>query len=868
MYQTLRDPNQSISKQLSYEVINSRMANHQATWPEAIWNEDAFQKYLNPFLTAGRNYLAMLQGDKKSQRDWWLFNRFRYLDSKYQTGDSKTNAIYVRSYAKGSVTITPYSHIYPTIQWGGNASSSKYISTCRGERNKSYTFECPVDGTINDLETYIYSADRIASIEGLPSLNIGNADFSYATKLQSLILGSDTAQNTHLKTLEVGNNKLLTLLNVRNCAALNTAVNLSECTSLETILAKGSKLPSVSLPNGGHLKTLELPAVASLTIQNQKNIETFSLESQDNLTSLFLENITNLPIENLINNSSKLANVRLINVEWQATSEQTLKSTLAKLQECKDILSNEKASVSGKVYISAISDDLLEKLNDAFPELVVVVNGVSKFFIRFINYDGTLLAKYIISEEETINDPIEGGLIESTPVHENTEDSHYTFSGWSENFPLAAKNKSYTIVARFSGEYRVRFYGYAEKQEDAIEYGEETQQWVKHGEDAFDPVERRVISAPVKPDNEQYKYMFIGWNNGAGKTLNNVTEPLKLYPIFSATKRSYRVRYICDDTPDTPLQDEIVEYGSVCSYKGELSDIKRVINGEESPYYTCFGWSPDPTKPITGTTDFHAQFIFNSETGEIQDSWATIAKNCKEGNLSNYSYGARKTIEYNVITTTSSGLTVTQNHKVIAEIVGKNHDTLTSPSSDYNNGATTAGLTFMLYGLEDYNYVMNLTQKGLKENGEPQGFNGLGWQGSDLRKTLTDVIFNALGSDLQNNIKAVNKISNAGAPNNNDLVTTSDKLWVPSATELGAINIFPVGQGTVYPMFPTDSSRVKTKLWLSDGVNKPTQLKSEPYWTRSTGVTQHPWAYIDGNGYAAATMSSSSYIGLCWGFCI
>lgn len=69
-------------------------------------------------------------------------------------------------------------------------------------------------------------------------------------------------------------------------------------------------------------------------------------------------------------------------------------------------------------------------------------------------------------------------------------------------------------------------------------------------------------------------------------------------------------------------------------------------------------------------------------------------------------------------------------------------------------------------------------------------------------------------------------------------------------------------------MFPTDSSRVKTKLWLSDGVNKPTQLKSEPYWTRSTGVTQHPWAYIDGNGYAAATMSSSSYIGLCWGFCI
>ena len=49
----------------SYEVIRDKMNNHQEVWPEALWNEDAFTKYLQPYLLNGEEYLAMLQGDKK-----------------------------------------------------------------------------------------------------------------------------------------------------------------------------------------------------------------------------------------------------------------------------------------------------------------------------------------------------------------------------------------------------------------------------------------------------------------------------------------------------------------------------------------------------------------------------------------------------------------------------------------------------------------------------------------------------------------------------------------------------------------------------------------------------------------------------------
>lgn len=118
-------------KELSYEVIRDKMNNHQEVWPEALWNEDAFTKYLQPYLLNGEEYLAMLQGDKKSQRDWWLFNGFRYRDSKYMCGDAKQNHITLRCYRVGNITITPYSHIYPWVKYG---SAEVHM---RGERNKT-----------------------------------------------------------------------------------------------------------------------------------------------------------------------------------------------------------------------------------------------------------------------------------------------------------------------------------------------------------------------------------------------------------------------------------------------------------------------------------------------------------------------------------------------------------------------------------------------------------------------------------------------------------------------------------------------------------------------------------------------------------
>ena len=92
MYKELRS-----TGALSYDKVEAAFRNHQRFWPAAIYNEDAWFKYLAPLVEKGNaSYLSMLLGSKEAQRRWWLYNRFRYIDSKYNAGDALTDVITVR----------------------------------------------------------------------------------------------------------------------------------------------------------------------------------------------------------------------------------------------------------------------------------------------------------------------------------------------------------------------------------------------------------------------------------------------------------------------------------------------------------------------------------------------------------------------------------------------------------------------------------------------------------------------------------------------------------------------------------------------------------------------------------------------------
>ena len=425
MYQTLRS-----TGVISYDKIEKAFEEHQAKWPEAIFNEDAWFKYLAPLEEKGSAaYLAMLLGSKAEQRKWWLYNRFRYIDSKYNAGDSLTDVITLRGYAKSDITITPYADVYATVKYGS------YLVQTRAARNKSYVMECPLDN-VNDTEIYIYSASQLADVGDLSALRVGYAEFVYATKLQQLILGNPSQYytNGNLQTLYLGKNKLLKKLDVRNCTGLGTGdqktVDLSGCTGIEEVYFDGTKITGVTLPNGGVLRVLHLPStITSLIIRNQNALTDFTCPSLSSISTLWLENVgSTVDTKAILESLGTGARVRLFGFRWELEQASEISDMFDILDDMRGIDQNgdntPTAQVYGTIYVPNITGDILAHAKERYPDIAITYDHVSAT-ITYVDNDGVVLGS------ETI---LDGADPTMTPAMGDKVDGryYYTFLGWGK----------------------------------------------------------------------------------------------------------------------------------------------------------------------------------------------------------------------------------------------------------------------------------------------------------------------------------------------------------------------------------------------------------------------------------------------------
>ena len=476
----------------SYEEIEKRFEEHQNVWGEAVFNEDAKFKYIDPLVNEGDNsYLPMLQGSKAEQRKWWLYNRFRYLDSKYNAGDAQEDYIMLRSYAVADIEVTPYADIYAT------AAFDSALVQKRALRGQTYTLENPLSGG-RDAVIAIYSASQLSSIGDLSGLKAGMADFSKAVKLSSLKVGSNAEgyDNPNLTNLTIGNLVLLRTLDVRNCSALTQAVDVSGCTNIENVYFDGTATTGVTLPNGGSLKVLHLPStVTNLTILNQRQITDFVLPSYSNISTLRIENTPIVDTLAAINAIQANSRVRLVGIDWTFDTPSEIFAIMDKLDTFRGLDENggnlDKAVVSGVMHVGSITVDELDEIATRYPNITIDYNTI-KTYARFYNGE-TLVSETLYEEGETIVAP-------ETPAKESTAQYDYTFSGWStdgENVVEigVAGNESVNYYALYTAElkyYTVRFMdGATVLQSSQVAYGE----------------------TPVYSDGEPEKtdYMFLGW---------------------------------------------------------------------------------------------------------------------------------------------------------------------------------------------------------------------------------------------------------------------------------------------------------------------------------------------------------------------
>ena len=911
MYQSIRAQAGTTNGTMpfSFETLSEKMNNHQSTWPEVIWNIDQRIKYLQPFYE-GTNHLAMAQGDKRAQRLFWLYNAFKYRDSKYSAGDALTNAILFRLYGPGTFNIKPFSNIYARVKFG-NALDIKQ----RALRNEIAKISTEGISSIYDLETYIYSADRISSLGDLSNFKIGLCNFAYATKLEEILLGREEQgySNEYLKNLTLGASTVLREINISNCVNLTTDIDASLCPCLESFKAKGSNISNVSFARGARLKTCRIPAsMTSISLldlhyladkRTDENGELIGLDIEKengyyNLFKIRIENSNQVPFYDLVMNSPGLVYLRLTDVEW-TTSLSTLQTFYNKIKDLKGLDVNgseekdKRAVFSGKVYLpnDNVSDDFVKEMNRVFPQLIIVAKGISKFVMTYVDFENNIenpLYQYVADENSIPLDPtkpeidVDGSILarlNEKPAEDKRGDGEidtkYEFAKWSN---LPEKVTSSIIITPYYKEiYLVKFFN-----TNKIDLFSETQ-WVYQQESAQDPVTKLGLAPPVKDFSAQFNYTFKSWD----KSLENINGPISFYPTFTEKINNYLVHFYTN--LNEPLSEQIISYGEYANDISQTQEVYYYIGANPnrpSNLHSFKNWETNtsgiqglritPSQYQTEPIKFVATFIFNGNINNVP--WSEIAESAHAGTVDDFSIGSTKDIYVN-----KDG----KNYTVTMELVDINFDDLAVSDPEYNAGANKAAYTFLAKSIP-WESKINNSEKDFTDPETGEQYSGPtagGWYNSDLRQwsngTFLNLLNNENNEDLVRSIKEVKKIGDRGmaTPWTDDfvhkLLISNDKIWVPSTTELGTSE-----DATTYNLSDQQSSKYtedefgnKTYLpyeWFSNNETRIKELNGSAakYFTRTHNEKlTHRFLIITETGEVSNEIATSS-LGYIFGFCI
>lgn len=456
--------------------------NAQSQFPEEIWRLDTERKYLRTYLgtsidnsivpkegaVAERFLVNMLNGRKKYHRRMFERNQELYMATKYFGNTATQNQIMMRfnnpsnKETDFTLYLTPYSDMYIGVKFG-NFTPTNF----RAKAGKQYTVPYTLDAA--DI-TLIYGASFIQEIGDLSKCYVGDNDFSKASRLRSLSIGSSEEgySNGFMTTIGLGSNKLLEYLDIRNITGLNSAVDLSNCNNLRELYAQGSGATGVIFSNGGKLEKAYLPSISSLTVKNLNNLEVFDVESYDNLLSLIVENTPFLNTYDIVNSADKLNILRLVGMDWNEDYQINDTSILDRLLTLRGIGNDGYETaislLNGYVFCAVMREKKLELYKDTWKNLEIKYNTlIEQVAVTFENENGDVLDVQYVDKGGSAVDPItRADNPIATPTLPSTVSTEYVFNGWVGDFnnifeprtiraTYSETTRSYTIVYKSKG---------------------------------------------------------------------------------------------------------------------------------------------------------------------------------------------------------------------------------------------------------------------------------------------------------------------------------------------------------------------------------------------------------------------------------
>ena len=641
------------------EAYLAECRRHQNRIPERCWISDYFRKYIRPRrLGLDENtFLNRLEGGKKThQRAQYENYQEFYLNSKYLAGtpfteaasidmrlnkkptanyvqcteesefslkenyyikDAEGNYILVQDleetefnsnktlyYILGGnwdenniLTVSCYSDCYPSILIGGQYHRSPE----RIKRGNSY--DLPVGTMIqsaSDSTCYLLGAAMIQTLSGLAKTYPSYVKLANAGKLRRIEYGSNETgyYNPNLVSLDVGSNKMLQYVQAQNSgtAAGIGAADLSGAAQLQDVLVEGSTLTTLTLPQGGIIRTIHLNALTQLTMQDLTLLEDISLD-EDIFTSMNNLTIKNCPAMDPYSYrmalEGRMTDYELTDFNWTVSKLEDLNIVDGKVNGIKvvDRLFAESNPKSGEhatslvgtinIAVNAVIDEyeLYEKYCKDFPNLIITYDkdivtdlnpAVEILFMGNNSENASIHYRVLGSGEDSIGELISAdgptGVAIKAPNKESTIQTSYKFSGyWStkinpgiddilyyvdglENPEAKAENFNgifptenmifYPVFESLTRAYTLKFYDYNNK---LIESKEVPYNMTYKDTDG-ELTNFYYLSSDKLPNNQRYGFKCwttVKYEAGKGKDVTpidiftyKILGPMTLYPYY------------------------------------------------------------------------------------------------------------------------------------------------------------------------------------------------------------------------------------------------------------------------------------------------------------------------------------------------
>lgn len=644
----------------SAENLINQFDTWQNEFPEALWREDIYRKYIRT-RDIDKKYLDnMANGKKKYQRRQFERNQEKYMASKYRaaaaasdinkfvlrTADTSNDTLAVPvSY---DLTIRPYTYMYLVADYGLQGTTRVRVT----ELDKDYVLKYPGQGRPDFVN--IESAHWIESLGDLSPMYLTSISTASAKKLKELLIGSDdfvdygdnnilTYRNKYLTTLTISEaNGLLEKINIENVGYQN-ALDVSVLPNLQEVYAKGSAITGFVGANGGQLTTVQLPDISTLTIKNLSLLTELTFEGNEKLTTVNIENCNTIDWLAIINNAPNLINFRMIGVNWILDDD----ATLARIYEMSNYSGLGNSELAGYVELGSVKERDLAKYRERWKDLEIFVednNIIPEHLVQFLNEDGTVIDEVYVVDNEIASPTT------VIPTKEPTTQYTYEFAYWTLNgkeylfttpvtgpMTLVAvytqKIRSYTVKYWLNNKATSPLYEATGNYGDWISYVGETPVDTS-GETATGGIFRLFkgwsASGYVNSDKNIYAE-FDEYTYNASELPAKLSELSRVELYAVSKKYPAGAKYRFDDSIMLP-------FGNDYDYSDIISSSK--LHGTES-YFDGKSAVPTNYKLFDGTKDFTLAIDFkregNTQTNAVlfacSDPNGGFELQCDKGNL-------------------------------------------------------------------------------------------------------------------------------------------------------------------------------------------------------------------------------------------